>query len=140
MYGYWISSNARPATIEMTMLIPLQAINMSNYIEFQMSNNPCIPWKTPHKSSCITLLIYYWIQLANVTLNIFSSMLLVYSFLVMSLTILGIKWVGAGLTPGSALFKQSFLWKLVYKWRFGPPLCHPTPSNFISMGILESRY
>ena len=48
MNGYWISSNACPTTIEITMLIPLQAINMSNYIEFQMWNNPCIPWKTPH--------------------------------------------------------------------------------------------
>ena len=94
----WILSSVFSASIEM-MIWFLSFVLLTwciMLIDLQMLNHLCIPRINPTWSRCMTLLIYCWIQFANILLKIFASVFirdigLEFSFLVVSLSGFGIR-------------------------------------------------
>ena len=74
--GCWILSNVFSSCIEMIIwfLFFNLLIWCITLIGLWILNHACIPEINPTWSWCMTLLMYYWIQFASISLKIFASM------------------------------------------------------------------
>ena len=54
------------------MIFILHFVNVVYHIDLLMLNHPCIPGISPCWSQCIILVMYYWIQFADILLRIFT--------------------------------------------------------------------
>ena len=128
MNACYTLSNAFSASIDTTMWFSLffRLVDVMDYIDFPMLNQPYIPWINPTWSWYVILLICCWIQCASTLLRIFASTFMAdigleFSFLIPSLLVLVSGLMLASQNELGSILFPPILWNRL--WRSGIISC-----------------